>query len=200
MKEEKSKIKQMVPWLVIIPVVALLLTGASYLSLRANAPSEEVEIQPFTTEIADESYIMEYSKNLGNWGAGYFRLYRGVIMPDISFHYTWPQDSKEGGLTSSEIQEFYQTLDLSESNIGEICIWKDYDCVPNSLLFYGADRQEGVLMVTRTGEIFVKGYRYLGNKKEFIEKLNDFAHNLQKDWMLEEDKVFLEEFVEQIEW
>lgn len=196
-KKENSKI---IPWLVIILVVALLLTGASYLSLRANAPSEEVEIQPFTPEIADEFYIIEYGKNLGNWEAGYFRLYRDIMMSDADIHFTWSQDSKEGGLTRSEIQALYQTLDLSESNIGEICIWKDYDCVPNSLLFYGADRQEGVLMVTQTGEIFVKGYRYLGNKKEFIEKLNDFAHNLQKDWMLEEDKVFLEEFVEQIEW
>ncbi len=164
------------------------------------AEVQEVEIQPFTPELAEKKYIMEYDRHFSNWTEGYFRANSDVNTPDKSFRCMFPRNIEEGGLTGSEIQLLFQTLDLTEDNIGERCLWKDYDSGVDSLLFYGADSNEGVLMLTSYGEIYVKGYRYLGDKKGFIEKIKSFFHDLEADWLSEEEKAFLEDVINQIEW
>ncbi len=168
--------------------------------LREKLPEQAGEIRKFTPEIADEFYIMEYDIHFSNWSEGYFIASMLVNMPARSFSCIFPRRMEENGLSSMEVQDLYQTLDLKEENIGERCLWKDYDSGIESLLFYGADSKEGVLMITKYGDIYVKGYRYLGDKKAFAEKLRVFMQRLRKEWLSEEDRAFLVETVKAIEW
>lgn len=207
MKKTGSKIKKFIPWLIMLPVLILLFAGILFLNRQSiSLPVEEEpeitedKIRAFTPEITDEFYIMEYDRHFGNWSEGYFIASMLVNAPDRSFSCIFPRQAEEDGLSSMEVKDLYQTLNLTEENIGERCLWKSFDSGAESLLFYGADSKEGVLMITRYGDIYVKGYRYLGDKKAFIEKLNGFIQGLEKEWLSKEDKDFLVETVETIEW
>lgn len=193
MKKAKSKLKYSIPWLILIPVVMLLLAGTIYLNRQTITLPLEYE---------DEEYVLRYgTRFLGYWDEGDFYAKKSAMEATYTMHS--PMKIKK-----EQVEQLMECLDLRKINLRKrMKAWdeggeKEVTEITKKEAFqlYGLYSGNVLLIITEDGEIYVKGYRYLGDKKKFIEKIKSFFHDLEVDWLSEEEKAFLEDVINQIEW
>ncbi len=150
------------------------------------------ETEAFSTDLKDEVYIVGTNNHVGWWEGDIFRI-SGT--PKGTEHYRI-----ELKIGKEEVEALLQELDLAENNLSEKLAStveeqeegryvKSEEFIEFSISGEKADK--GFLALTSSGEIYVKGYRYNGEKESFYKAFRNLieAHEKEfspwqyRDWM-----------------
>ena len=174
--KEKSKRKQIIPWLIIIPVVVLLLAGTLYFNQKAITLPLEYQNEKYEL-IYGYDFSLEYEREYGNGSARAISRVSAETYPNKIDREDVKQLLSSLEIRKINLRSFDKLLEPGESYVmAEEEDWKTFFEIrgKNWIETDG----DVCLIVTEEGTIYVNGYRYTGDSTQFQEAFTDLVEQL----------------------
>ncbi len=194
MKEKRNKKKKFLVGLLI------LLAAAAFSVAIVLLKKQPVD---WPLEYLDESYQVEYGPRAGVAWTDEDTLY--AVNETVSAHWSRPYSEE---LERAQVERLLSSLELQKKNSGgklKAGYEENGETIPSEIenkkcfLIYGKETWDGILLVTEDGEIYVKGYRYIGNTKNFQKAFSKCIKELVSAKVKEDEKFHKEFFLKGLE-
>ena len=174
--KEKSKMKQIIPWLVIIPAAALLFAGILYINQKAITLPLEYQNEKYEL-IYGYDFSLEYEREYGHGSADMINRVSAMTYPNK--------------IDREDVKQLLSSLDMRKINLrsfdkllgpGESYVmtdeedWKEFfEIRGENWIETGGDVS---VMVTEDGTIYINGYWYTGDSTQFQEAFTELVEQL----------------------